>query len=560
MVPSFFIPIENIPLTPSGKLDRGALPKSAAGAAFDNYNSPRTRVERILAEIWHEVLGIAKEKDIIGPESNFFQLGGHSLNAITLVSKINKRFNVNIPLVEIFNAPTIKEFAGVVEADEKTPFTGIEKEEKKEYYQLSYNQQRLWVTYRVDPGSYAYHICNEISLPHAVDPGTIKIILHKLMERHESLRTGCMMVGDKSVQVVKNCASVEVPLEIIDISLLPEEEKSRQRELVVREATNTPFDLAAVPLFRVVLLKTEEQEYRLIITFHHIIGDGWSLELLQQEFSLLYDGYREDRFPSLEPVKLQYKDFARWQFKQMADPVFKDDAKQYWRRQMIGGMPLLQLPLDFNGNTSDKSGAVYRCVIDNPLKEKLQHIALSNNTTLFTVLFCAYNVLLSHFSGQDDIVSFIITAGREYPLLNTIVGYFVKSLLIKTCINPDEDFAGLLQRIIVNFNEAIRYQQYPIELIFGELKIKYPEVSVIFNLLDIDEQNKERQIESFDFYHIPDMGLLHFDTHIELYVSEYQNGIEMIWRYKKALFKPGTIERAARGYLKLCRDITDAEE
>jgi non-ribosomal peptide synthetase component F len=227
---------------------------------------------------------------------------------------------------------------------------------------------------------------------------------------------------------------------------------------------------------------------------------------------------------------------------------------------MIGGMPLLQLPLDFNGNTSDKSGAVYRCVIDNPLKEKLQHIALSNNTTLFTVLFCAYNVLLSHFSGQDDIVSFIITAGREYPLLNTIVGYFVKSLLIKTCINPDEDFAGLLQRIIVNFNEAIRYQQYPIELIFGELKIKYPEVSVIFNLLDIDEQNKERQIESFDFYHIPDMGLLHFDTHIELYVSEYQNGIEMIWRYKKALFKPGTIERAARGYLKLCRDITDAEE
>jgi hypothetical protein len=293
---------------------------------------------------------------------------------------------------------------------------------------------------------------------------------------------------------------------------------------------------------------------------HHIIADGWSLEILKSDFSGFYNETITGETFEPEPLKFRYKDFAQWQNKQMADPGFKDNAHRYWKNKLEGGIPALELPLDFNGDRNDKRAASYRCVIGKEVKEKLQKLARSNNTTLFTVLFCAYNILLSHFTGQNEIGCFVVNAGRDDPLLHNIVGYFVKSILLKTEVKPDESYTQLLRRIAGDFREALRCQQYAIELVLGELRMKYPDISVSFNMINIDEQSREREMESLDSYHTPSVGLLHFDTNIELYASEYKNGINMNWFYKKSLFKPETIERAASGYLKLCRYITEDEE
>ncbi|MCP5046485.1 MAG: amino acid adenylation domain-containing protein [bacterium] len=560
MVPSYFMQLDKIPRNSNGKLDHKTLPlpkRSAEGA----YAPPRNPLEETLVEIWIDVLGVEDAK--AGIDSNFFELGGHSLKANRLIVKIYNQLGIKIPMAEMFKIPTIRDLAAYIENASQDNYTPLETVEKKEYYELSFNQKRLWIAYQREPGSTAYHLNVKVELYHHVDPGTIKRILTKLVARHESFRTRFRIIHQEPVQIVENAADIEIPLRVMDISAMAGEEKERRRWQEFHKAVTEPFDLDSVPLFRALLLKLDDEAYDFIMDTHHTISDGWSLDLLRGEFYGYYNEILTGQTYQPPILNVQYKDFAHWQNSHIADPLFRDKAHHYWKEKISGGLPTLQLPVDSvdsGNNQTRKRGTLYRCAIDQPLKEKLETLAATHNTTLFLVLFCAYNVLLSHVSGQDEVVTSVVSAGRDDPLLDNIVGYFVNSMIFNVHVDHEEGYTDLLRRVSLDFPEALSYQQYAIELVLGELKMKYPEIPVSFNMLNNQEGTTQQEIDSFEPRHLPNTAPIHFDILIELYASEYKNDIELNWRYRETALSPQTIESIAAGYVKLCRYITENQD
>jgi hypothetical protein len=362
------------------------------------------------------------------------------------------------------------------------------------------------------------------------------------------------MADNKPVQLVEG--HVDVPFNVIDISALDKDEKERKRAQIYAETTTTPFDFAKAPLFRSVLLKEDEEKFHSLFTLHHIITDGWSMGILKKEFSFLYESLRNREPVELGPVKLQYKDFSTWYNKQIGAPGVKEKSRRFWEKKLEKGIPVLYLPGDFGKSRDNKDGGRYRCLVSEDIKNGLKKLARNNNTTLSMAMFSAFIILLSELAGQQDITCALISAGRNHISLSDIVGYFTNSVLIISRLAPAETIADFLERLDADVLETIEHQNYPVELVLDDLKINYPDIPAAFNMLNLQEETGEEEIETFPPGHIrgpiPDVK---FD--IELYVTEYKNGIEVFWNYNKSLFKPSTIELISRGYLKLLNYITN---
>ena len=508
------------------------------------YAAPTNEIETVMAQIWQDFLGMEQ----VGIDDDFFQLGGDSLKAITITSKIHQALHVKVPLAEIFNTPYIRGLAGYIRGAEKDRYKAIEAVEKKEYYQLSYNQKRLWLIHQLDPASSSYHIPAVITLEHRVDEESLKKAFTKLVTRHQSLRT-CFVtiVKHEAVQVIKK--DVEIPLSIIDISSLPQAEKERRKELTIARLNAAPFDIAEPPLFRSVLVKSSREEYTLGLTMHHMISDGWSLGVLKQELYLLYEGYKKGKAVELEPLELQYKDFATWHNKRLKDPGLKEKSHGYWRSKLESGLPALELPTGFKRGTSTSDSAAYRFMITGQKEDRLKQLAGDNHTSLFMVMFSIFNVMLANFSGQQDIVCGIPAAGREHMLLQNIIGFFVNTLVLKSRVQPDESFIDLLKRVNRDNLEALQHQDYPLELVLDDLQMKFPEITVFFNMRNVPETVTREESAPENAYHLEKVQDVNFD--ITLYIEEYQNGLEVRCHYRKALFNAEAIEHMMGEYLKL---------
>ncbi len=539
MIPSYFEQLEKIPLTPNGKVDKKALPEPEI-KMDEVHTVPRDEVEDRLAGIWSEVLGIPKE--VIGIDSDFFTLGGHSLKAIILTSQIHQAFKVKLSLAEIFNTPFIRAVAQIIKESGKTNFVELEKAEKKEFYPLSFNQQRLFILHQLDPRSPAYNMPARMVLHQRIDEKIVEKILNLLVERHESLRTGFKTVNGESVQYVAN--TIELPFSIIDISSLAEDKKRQKQEEIYADLAAAPFDLDTLPLIRSILVKPDAEEYEFMFNMHHLITDGLSIEILKKDFFQLYEAYSAKQPVQLKPLEFQYKDFSQWHNKQLDNP-----AARFWKQKLAGGVPLVQLPADFSEGIEAAAGAGYRCMIDKKLKEKLLRLAEQYRTSLFTVMFSLYMMMLSRISGQQLIAGSVIAAGREHISLRDIVGLFVNSILFKTHIDRDETFDAFIKRMNDDVMESFQHQAYPMELVFEELKIRYPDIPVSFNMLNMQDTTGSLRLESYEPSHIPIARDIKFD--LEPYIYEYENGIAMVWVYREALFEPATIEFIVNHYIKL---------
>ncbi|MCK4258361.1 MAG: amino acid adenylation domain-containing protein [Halanaerobiales bacterium] len=551
MVPSYFVKLEKIPLTQNGKVNRKALPNPDVNVE-QNYVAPRDQLEEKIVEIWSEVLGV--DYDSIGIDTNFFELGGHSLSAFQIISKIQKFINVMITIPNFFGSPTIRQLVLVIKVAEKNEFNDLEKVEEKEYYPISYNQRRLWILYQLDPESPAYNLPGRMTLKSQVNEEWIKKALIKIMDRHESFRTGFKTINGELVQFIMPTNVIELPVEIIDISSLSANEKQQKREEIFAKVAKTIFDLSTPPLFTSVLLKLDKESYEFIFNMHHIISDGWSMEILQREFSYYCEGYSRGNEVELPPVVYQYKDFAVWHNKQLNNQKIKEKSHQFWKEKLESGFPLLDLPKD-NLRTLEQSkkSSGYRCVVNKEVKDRLRKIASENNTTLFMVMFSGFNALLSYLSGQQEVVSGIASAGRDHISLQNIVGYFTNSLIQKTKVDYNESFRELLSRVDQETQGTFQHQSYPLELVLDDLKMRFPEISVLFNMLNmIDSANEE--LDSLDSYHIAKLQDGKFE--LELYVIEYKNGIEINWSYRNLLFKLETMEYIVGEYLKLLNEVS----
>ncbi|MCP4153443.1 MAG: AMP-binding protein, partial [bacterium] len=447
MIPSYFVQLEQIPLTTNGKIDRKALPDPQI-TSTEQYVPPGNETEKRLVEIWSEELGI--EKDVIGIDDNFFQLGGHSLKATVIVTRIHKKLNFKLPLAALFRSPTIRGLAAIIKEGAQDKYTAIRPVAEQEYYTLSSAQKRMYVLQQMDTGSTIYNMPRVLTLEGKIDTYKIKETIETLIVRHESLRTSFEVKEKEPVFYVHKPGEIEFAIENFDITGTGEKQREKAGKIV--QEFIRPFDLTKPPLLRAGIIKIAEKEHVLMVDLHHIITDGTSQTLLTNEFAYLYNDV------PLPELKLQYKDYSQWQ----NSPDIQQEMKrqeQYWLKQFEKEPPVLEIPLDYERpEIQNFEGAEVRFEIEQKETAQLNRIAREQNATMFMVLLALYNVLLAKLSGQEEAVVGTGTAGRGHADLLPIIGMFVNTLALRNYPEGEKTFHQFLTEVKENTLQAFENQ------------------------------------------------------------------------------------------------------
>ncbi len=526
MIPSYFVKLDRIPLTPNGKVDRKSLPEPDANAVSGTeYQAPVSELEKKLAVIWQIVLGVEQ----IGINDNFFELGGHSLKAIKAVNMIKQQLNYDIGLKDIFQHGTIAALSKNIGDYNLINYAYISKAPEKEYYELSYNQKRLLILNRLNPEGTEYNISGNLKIKAKVNIEDVLKTFEFMMSRHESLRTSFGIIDGKYVQWLEE--KLDFNVDFSDISSLADDEKEAEYKRIFRAKAKHVFDLGQAPLMVSEVVKLSEDEFELIYSIHHIISDGWSIGMLKKEFSIAYEALRNNKNPQLPELNLQYKDFAEWQNKQIEDSVQMNHAKDYWKKLLSEKADEMSLYMKSNhSEIPENSGSSYRIVIDEAVKQKLKEIALKHKTSLFSLMVSALYMYFAELTQQEEITFGTAGSGREHPGLENIFGYFVNVVVLRNKVDWSESYPDFLNRISKNILEALKYQDYPIELIAEELKIDYPAINVFVNMLNVYE-NENEQLLNTESRHVEEGQNIKFD--MEFYLVEYANGLEILCTYAR---------------------------
>lgn len=451
MIPSYFIQLDKLPLNSNGKVDRNALPEP--GGFIDTgkeYEAPQGEAEEKLAAIWQDILGLQR----VGATDNFFELGGHSLKATALVSRIHREFNIEVPLREIFTNNTIRSLAHYMSNSQQSAHQAIEPVEDKEYYRLSPAQKRLYALYQLDPANTVYNIPRAVMAEGKLDKERLQKVLAELIVRHEALRTSFEMTESGPVQRVHAAASPE----IIYFEAEPD-----GIDIIMKEFVK-PFDLGKPPLFRVGLVKLNHQ-HLLLFDMHHIISDGTSVGIMINEFVKLYNG---EKLPEL---RLQYTDYSEWQDKALGAEIIKKE-EEYWLKQFEGEIPVLNLPTDYpRPSMRSFEGRSIQFGLGGICLEKLRSLARETETTLYMVLLAAYNVVLSKYTGQEDIVVGSPIAGRPHTDLEGIVGIFINTIPMRNRPERNKTFKEFLLEVKENAIKAYENQDYQFDELVEKLNL-----------------------------------------------------------------------------------------
>ncbi|MDQ1352816.1 MAG: hypothetical protein QG657_3122, partial [Acidobacteriota bacterium] len=549
MIPSYFVRLDKIPLTPNGKVDRNALPAPETGIDRENYVAPRDAVEMKLVGLWADVLKI--DKDIIGIDANFFELGGHSLRANVLVTRIEKEFQVKIPLAEIFVTPFVRGLAERIRSTVKEQLHPVEIAEKKQYYQVSSAQERLYVLQQMDARGIVYNMPSMLIVEGEIDKEKLENIFYRLLKRHESLRTSFLMLESRPVQRVYgevgfkieyyNAAADEHGQTRTLIKVFGSPETFFQKgfwppEAIIKSFIQ-PFDLSQAPLLRVGLMEIEERRHILIVDMHHIISDGVSLDIFTREFVALYAGME------LPPLKIQYKDYCEWQA-WVTRGQDMETHRQYWLNQFQGKIPALNLPMDFARPAAPTfEGGLEQFEINAAVTKALNQLALEEGATLYMVLTAALVILLSRITGQEDIVIGTVSAGRDHPDLQGVVGMFVNTLALRSYPSGRKTFREFLQEMKSCVLESFAHQDYPFEELVEQLN--GPGNTRQNSLFDVmfSLNNMELEIPKIPGLKLTpykyDQGSAKFDLTIMVFTGE---SLVVNIEYRSKLFKKERIE------------------
>ncbi|HVG43861.1 MAG TPA: amino acid adenylation domain-containing protein, partial [Longimicrobium sp.] len=466
MVPGAFVVLEALPLTPTGKLDRKALPAPDLASAEETYVAPRTLTEEVLAGIWAEVLRLEK----VGVEENFFELGGHSLLATRVVSRVRAVFGVELPLRAVFAGPTVAGLAVRVEEMRRAELPvlpPVVPTERAGALPLSFAQERLWFIDRLEPGSAVYNMPMAWRLGGALDEAALERSLSEIVRRHEALRTTFGEVDGSPVQVITPFGGFALPVE--DLSGLGEADREAAVGRRAGEEARRAFDLSAGPLVRAALLRLDAEDHVLLLSMHHIVGDGWSLGVLFRELSSLYAAYRDGGESPLAELAVQYADYAVWQREQLAGEVL-DRQLSYWRKRLAGAPELLELPTDRPRRpVRTYQGATVPVHFSPELLERLQALGRSEGATLYMTLLGAFQVLLSKYDGSEDVVVGSPIAGRTRREVEELIGFFVNTLVLRADFSGDPSFREVLRRVREVTLGAYEHQELPFERLVAEL-------------------------------------------------------------------------------------------
>ncbi|MCP4701327.1 MAG: amino acid adenylation domain-containing protein, partial [Gammaproteobacteria bacterium] len=544
MVPAAFVMLDKIPLTPNGKVDRRALPlPDMVAEAGKDYIAPRSRVEKQLAGIWGEILGVRK----VGIKDNFFELGGHSLLATQVTSQIRETFSVEVPLRLLFESPAIAGFSKYIETAQReqqlSSAPSIESISREGELPLSHAQQRLWFLEQMEGETAAYNVPLALRFNGALVPDVLQRSLREIVRRHESLRTVFPSTDGEPLQRI--AAELNPPLPVTDLqSLSGDQQAAEVCRLALQEAEHR-FDLAEGPLLRTGLLRLNAEEHILFLTMHHIISDGWSIGVFLRELGALYEAYAADKPSPLPDLPIQYVDFAHWQRQWLSGGEL---AKQldYWKKQLAGTPALLELPTDRpRPPVQTFHGKVEYMHIDAELTGALNQLSQTAGGTLFMTLLAAFMVLLHRYTGQEDIPVGSPIASRTRRELEGLIGFFVNTLVLRADLSGDPTFLTLLEQMRQISLDAYAHQDVPFEHLVEALKpersISYPPLfQVMFSLQNAPMENLALENVSITFLP-PAIVSAKFD--INLWLEETAQGLEGTCEYNTDLFDASTVQR-----------------
>ncbi|WP_164021876.1 non-ribosomal peptide synthetase, partial [Pyxidicoccus trucidator] len=464
MVPSAFMPLDAFPLTPNGKMDRKALPAPDASLlAASVYVAPRTPTEERLASLWAEVLRVER----VGRGDDFFALGGHSLLATQVVARIRSAFDVELPLRALFEASTLEQLSLRVEqASRGITLPALRPASRDGVLPLSFAQQRLWFLDQLQPGSPSYNMPTALRLDGMLDVPALERAFSELLRRHEALRTTFRGEGGTPIQHIAPPAPFHLPL--VDLSAREDREAEAQR-LAGADALR-PFSLATGPLLRASLLRLSEQQHVLLLNMHHVVSDGWSMGVLVGEIGALYQAFSSGQPSPLRELPVQYADFSVWQRSWLQGDALQRQI-DYWKQQLSGAPAHLELPTDFpRPPVLSPRSELVPVRLPRELSESLKALAQREGATPFMLLLASFQLLLSRYSGQEDVVVGTPIAGRRHAETEGLIGFFVNTLVLRTQLDSQRTFREVLARVRESTLGAYEHQDLPFEKLVEELQ------------------------------------------------------------------------------------------
>ena len=597
MVPAKFIRLEKLPLTKNGKVDRAKLPQPDLDQLRQEqeYVPPQTGTEMVLAELWAEVLQVER----VGVQDNLFALGGHSLIATQLISRIRGRFGIELPLVDLFDFPDIASFAPRVDqaiaaragAPEIIPISrarndqivsrptmdidsllaeieGLSDETAQQMleapahgaavFPLSYSQEQIWNREQKKPGS--FNIPLSIELKGKLHIPSLERSLNEIIRRHAALRTVIVQTNGHTGQIVSEKIRLE-SIPIVDLSGYSPEEAQRTARKLIREDSHTLFDLQKWPLFRVKLLRFNEEDHVALFTLHLIVSDAWSLNILMRELAILYPAFLAGASSPLEELPIQLVDYAQWE----RQKGFEREVS-YWKQQLGGDFEAVELPLSQPryADASSQGGSV-SVSIDAPTVEKIRNFCLRHEITMFMFMVAAFKALLHEYTGKQEITLGIPESGRNRGEIEGLIGSFANTLVLRTPITAEISFTQLVQRVRKVVLESYEHRDMPYAKLLSMLGRGMPsEDNPLFRMMidlvvgnnDVKAPPASLEVKTLE----PEPESLVIGNDLTLLIKEQNSELEAALLYKTALFEKAWIRQVLNRFNVLVHKVLEYPE
>ncbi|QJB31611.1 amino acid adenylation domain-containing protein [Chitinophaga oryzae] len=552
MQPQAIMLLDQFPLNANGKVAAGELPPpdmTALRGATAAYLAPRNETEERLSHIWEEVL----ERKNIGVNDHFFDLGGHSLKAIQLISRIRKEWSADVQIKDIFSHPRLAEMAALIAVAGQQAVEEIPALPPSEYYVLSNAQLRFWVLSRFTDSSLAYNMALGLRLNGPLEEALLKAALHTVVSRHESLRTVFRQTSSGEVmQYVQPPEGITLNWNYRDISGEPQPEQALKT--IYAEEQLKPFDLRQGPLLRTILVKIAPNDHAFFYTMHHIISDGWSMQVLAKEVVSIYNALLHGRLPDLPPLRIQYRDYAAWQQSRLDQLQQQED---YWMRQLEGDLPVLDL---FPGKTrppiQTHHGDSLSVTLLQGNMEELYRYCNREAVTPFMLLLASIKGLFHRYTGQEDIIVGIPVAGREQQELENQIGIYLNTLPLRTRFNAAQSFRELLLKEKEVLLEAYGNQECPFDRLLELRKVNrdvsrsalFDVLVVLQNQSNTNIYNGDDGMEGLTASYIDGLKAETSQFDLTFSFAETSGGIQLSLSYNTDVFEREEIVRLSGHY------------
>jgi amino acid adenylation domain-containing protein len=555
-IPSFIVHLKTFPINVNGKIDTTALRQEIITSVLreHSFEAPSNENEKIIAQIWRDILRIDK----VGVNDNFFALGGQSIKATQLINSYHKTFNVKLELKDLYRHNTLKSHSLLVASSERNQYSSIEGAKKQEDYAVSNTQKRLWNLTKIDEGRIAYYMHSVINLYGEQDIEKLEKAIDATIDRHEILRTVFIENDEGELrQKVLPLGESNHYKDFRDFRGKTAKEENIKRYLL--QSSSKPYSLEKGPLLRMILIQLSDDHYMFYFNTHQIISDGASMEILKADILAHYEAYKNKKEVGLPELKIQYKDYADWQIRQLKEESSKR-ARAYWLNMLSGEIPLLNFP---NQKSRPKiktnNGNTLSTYITPQITERLRSFCLDNEGTLFIGILAIWNILFYKYTKNKDHIIATTVAGREHPDLENQIGNYMSTVVLRNRLNPTDHFVNVYKQIKEATLESSEHQMYPLDLLMDDLDLK---VDISRNpiydmMLTYNNKNDSIVLENDQYNKVTDRGKTSPKLDMMINFKEQENCFYFDVNYNTDIYDMAFIKIMMKDYKSLLSELLE---